>query len=71
MPAQLAPEGNMGPTQIIPTRGPHEQIYVDQPMVRVLLMLELVQHEPEYGPNANVYRPKKPADAEKIKSWLG
>lgn len=59
-----------GYIQIIPTNGPHEQIYVDHSMIRALLVLDLVAYQPEYGPNARVYRPKGLVDADGIRAWF-
>ncbi len=67
----MAPEGMLGPIQIIPNRGAHTQIKVTQKQIETLVVLGLVTYDPDYGPNANVYRPFLRADAEKVRSWIG
>lgn len=66
----FAPEGAIGPLQIIPNRGPHEQIYVEKQTLKDLVLFGLVKYEPDYGPNANVYRPINAADTEEVRSWI-
>lgn len=67
----LAPPGAVGRTQIIPNRGPHEQIYVDEETIGALVWMCLVNYDPEYGPGAKVYRPVGEADADEVRTWIG
>lgn len=66
----MAPLGAMGKAQIIPSRGAHDQIYPTDEQIQGLVLLGLIDYEPEYGPGAKVYRPRGAADTEKVKSWL-
>lgn len=65
-----APLGSIGRPQVIPNRGAHEQIHPTDEQIKSLVVLGLIKYEPEYGPGARVYRPTKPADADKVRSWL-
>ena len=66
----FAPRNNPGAPQIIPNRGAHDQILVNEMEIYSLLLLEAIEYEPEYGPNAKVYRPVGPADTDTILGWL-
>ncbi len=66
----MAPETAVGVEQIIPTLGEHEQILADHETIEALVVWGLVRYEPDYGPNAKVYRPVEHADADKVRSWI-
>lgn len=68
---RLAPEGAPGKEQIIPNLGAHEQIYPTHEQIVALVSFGHIYYDPEYGPNAKVYRPVEHSDAEKVRSWLG
>lgn len=67
---QFAPKENLGRPQIIPNIGAHEQIYPDEEQLKAAVYLGLVYYEPEYGPNAKVYRPTRPTDADGIRGFF-
>jgi hypothetical protein len=61
----------IGAEQIIPTTGPHEQIMIDAEQAQLLVWIGYIVYDPEYGPNAKVYRPVSDlVDADKVRSWL-
>jgi hypothetical protein len=66
----LAPEDNCGTPQMIPTRGPHEQIPIGNHQAAALVLMGLIEYDPDYGPNAKVYRPVNPADAATMRRWI-
>jgi len=68
--AMLAPKHAVGKTQIIPSRGPHSQVYVEDDLAYALVTLGLINYDPDYGPNARVYRPTRPANEATVRSWL-
>lgn len=69
--ALLAPTNAIGRCQIIPNRGPHSQVFIDEQLARALVILGKINYDASYGPNAKVYRPINPATAEMVASWLG
>ena len=69
--SRLAPETNPGREQIIPNIGAHDQIMFSHEAIVALVAFGHIRYEPEYGPNAKVYRPTNPmADAEMVRSWV-
>ena len=66
----IAPEEYPGRPQVIPSRGPHEQIYLTDKQVRALVGIGAIYYDEDYGPKAKVYRPYEAADAAKVRSWL-
>jgi hypothetical protein len=61
----------VGAWQIIPNCGAHEQISVSREVIWWLLGAGYIEHDPEYGPGARVFRPVEPlTDADTVRSWL-
>lgn len=71
MTAQLfAPSSSVGVTQIVPTLGAHEQIIpTDEQLTRLVVSGQIV-YEPDYGPNARVYRPVGYKDGNAVRKLL-
>lgn len=67
----LAPPTAMGRTQIIPSCGPHTQVYCSELTAKTLVMLGLIDYDPDYGPNARVYRPVHRVSGETVQGWVG
>lgn len=70
MSQRWAPETDVGPPKIIPSRGPHDVIYPRHEQYVKLVKLGLLSYTPEYGPHARVYRPTIAADTATVKRWL-
>lgn len=61
-----------GRHQIIPGVGAHTQHYATPECIRALINAGLIQYEPEYGPDARVFRPTRTywdADTNTIERW--
>ena len=64
------PPGPIGRWQIIPSTGPHDQVYVSELQAWDLTYRGFIEYDPEYGPNARVFRPTLLADTDTVRSWL-